>query len=181
MAIEIEKKYRLTPDQSIEIEEELNFFRAEFCGEEFEENTLYGGGRLETDGSILRLRKTGSRSVLTYKRRIWNSESIKQNIEHETEIADADSMAQIIDLLGFRKTLVYEKRRKTWNFRAVEVVLDELPFGFFMEIEGTVENIREAEFMLSASGFEVEHETYPMLTVKGGEKDGSVFISRFSK
>ncbi|MCW5961565.1 MAG: class IV adenylate cyclase [Pyrinomonadaceae bacterium] len=180
MAIEIEKKYRLTADQYAAVEEELNFFGAEFRGEDFEENTLYGGGRLAKDGSILRIRKTGTRSILTYKRRIKNTDSIKQTIEYETGISDPESMAQIVDLLGFEKTLIYEKRRKTWNFRSVEVVLDVLPFGVFMEIEGTVENIREAEFMLSACDFEVEHETYPMLTTKLGKKEGSLIVSRFS-
>ena len=61
-------------------------------------------------------------------------------------------------------------------------MLDELPFGFYMEIEGSMKDIRKAEKMLGAEGLEVEARGYPRLTLKFGtaNPDG-VVESRFKK
>ena len=81
--------------------------------------------------------------------------------------------------MNYRAALVYEKRRRTWNFRTVEIVLDSLPFGEFMEIEGSLTAIAEAEMFLGAEDFEVVPETYPNLTLKFGTKNGDVVEARF--
>ena len=179
MAIEIEKKYRLNDEQKAFVLDALREVGAEFVGEDFEENSLYHGGILIETNAVLRVRKTQDKTILTYKKRTNNEFNIKQQIEHETEVADADELEQIIENLGFIKVLVYEKRRKTWHFRAVEIVLDELPFGEFMEIEGTVMTIVEAEMFLGIEDFETEHETYPSLTAKFGKKIDNVIEARF--
>ncbi len=75
--------------------------------------------------------------------------------------------------------MIYEKRRKTWSFRNVEVVLDELPFGLFMEIEGSIQGITEAEMLLDAEDFKVELETYPRLTMKQGIQNGQIIEAKF--
>ena len=179
MAIEIEKKYRLTDGQKQFVLNSLEEIGAEFVGEDFEENSLYRGGILIETNAVLRIRKTQDKTILTYKRWIPNEFNIKQQIEHETEVVDADELEKIIENLGFVKVLVYEKRRKTWHFRAVEIVLDELPFGEFMEIEGTVMTIAEAEMFLDIEDFETEHETYPSLTARFGKKIDNVIEARF--
>ncbi|HMS41278.1 MAG TPA: class IV adenylate cyclase [Pyrinomonadaceae bacterium] len=177
--IEIEKKYRLSAEQKNFALNALKEFGAEFVREEREENILYRGGILTQTNAVLRVRKTQDRTILTYKKRIQNEFSIKQQIEHETEISDAEELKKIIANLGFVKSLVYEKRRKTWNFRDVEIVLDELPFGEFMEIEGAITAIAEAEMILGFEDFETEHATYPTLTMQFGKKIGEVFEARF--
>lgn len=177
--IEIEKKYRLTDEQKTFVLVALREAEAEFVGEDFEENILYGGRILKETNAVLRVRKTQDKTILTYKKRIQNEFNIKQQIEYETEISDADELEKIIESLGFTRFLVYEKRRKTWNFRAVEIVLDELPFGDFMEIEGSITAIAEAEMLLDIEDFETEHATYPALTMQFGKKIGEVFEARF--
>ncbi len=177
--IEIEKKYRLSEVQKAFVLNALREARAEFVGEDFEENSLYRGGILIETNAVLRVRKTQDRTILTYKKRIQNEFNIKQQIEHETEVSDAEELEKIIENLGFAKVLVYEKRRKTWNLRAVEIVLDELPFGEFMEIEGAITAIAEAEMLLDIEDFETENATYPALTMKFGKKIGEVFEARF--
>jgi adenylate cyclase, class 2 len=181
MAIETEKKYRLTKEQYEQIRAALEDFGAEFTGEDFEENTLYGGDALDEQRAVLRVRRVDAKTVLTYKRRIQNNLDIKQQIEHETEVKDAAALANIIESLGFAPRLVYEKRRKTWKFRQAEVVLDELPFGLFMEIEGSITAIAEAEMLLEAEDFAVEHETYPNLTGKFGAQNDGIVEARFSR
>lgn len=181
MAVEIEKKYRLTLQQAQQMEDELAAVAANFVGEEFEENTIYGGGILDEHGSIMRIRRTGSKSLLAFKHRIQNVSDVKRQIEHESEISDPDSVAAMLTELNFVPRLIYEKRRKAWRFKNVEIVLDELPFGLFMEIEGSITDIREAEMILGIEDFEVEHETYPRLTAMLGNKYGGLIESRFEK
>ncbi|MDQ3132080.1 MAG: class IV adenylate cyclase [Acidobacteriota bacterium] len=179
MAIETEKKYRLTEAQKQFVLNSLEEINAKYEGEDFEENMIYGGGILDEKQAVLRVRKTQSKTILTFKQRINNNFDVKQQTEHETEIADAEELAKIIENLGFEPRLVYEKRRKTWRFRLVEIVLDELPFGDFMEIEGSITAIAEAEMFLDIEDYETEHETYPHLTAKLGKRNGNVVEARF--
>jgi len=179
LGIEIEKKYHLTTEQARYVEDELAAVAASFIGEEFEENTIYGGGVLDDLAPILRIRRIGSKSILTFKRRIQNGSDVKHQIEHESEISDPESIAAILLELKFSARIVYEKRRKTWRFKNVEIVLDELPFGLFMEIEGSITQISEAEMILGIEDFEVEPQTYPRLATKLGKKVGDVIEARF--
>lgn len=181
MAIEIEKKYRLSGEQREKVLQELREFEAEFKGEDFEENTIYHGGALGEKHAVLRIRKTQDRTILTYKERVPSPAGIKHQIEHETEVANAEALEKIIESLGLKKDLVYEKRRKIWHFRDVEIVLDELPFGSFMEIEGSITAIKEAEMLLDIEDFPAEHETYPHLTRKFGKLNGDLIEARFSE
>lgn len=179
MAIEIEKKYRLNETQYARVSFDLEELKAIFIGEDFEENTIYGGGSLDEQSAALRVRKIENKTILTYKRRIQNDSAVKNQIEHETVVDDANEIENIIECLGFEKALIYEKRRKSWKFRNVEIVLDELPFGLFMEIEGSEMDIAEAEMFLGAEDFIAEHETYPHLTLKFGKSDGKIIEAKF--
>lgn len=179
MGVEIEKKYRISAARRSRIEELLREFGADFVGEEFEENVIYGGGILEERRAILRIRRTGRKSYLTFKQRIPTNLDVKHQTEHETEIGDADEMAEIVRELGLVPRVVYEKRRRTWKFKSVEVVLDELPFGFFMEIEGTLTTIAEAETLLEAKDLEAVGASYPSLTWNHGTRVGDLVEARF--
>ncbi|MCD9187810.1 MAG: class IV adenylate cyclase [Pyrinomonadaceae bacterium] len=181
MAIEIEKKYRLNELQREIVLKNLAEIGAEYKGEDFEENLLFYGGILVEKQAVLRLRKIGEKTILTYKEKIQNESGIKHYREHETETADFEESVEILESLGFYRSLVYEKRRRTWHFRDVEIVLDELPFGSFMEIEGSITAIEEAEIFLEAEDFETEHETYPHLTHKFGKKNGNLIEARFNQ
>jgi adenylate cyclase class 2 len=55
-----------------------------------------------------------------------------------------DDIAEILEHLGFEAQQVYEKYRETFALDDVEVVLDELPYGNFVELEGSEEGIRAA-------------------------------------
>ena len=48
-------------------------------------------------------------------------------------------MALIFARLGFGAVQSYEKYRQTFHWRDVEVVLDEMPFGNFVELEGATD------------------------------------------
>jgi adenylate cyclase class 2 len=179
MGIEVEKKYRLTGAERVRVLERLNEIGAEFCGEEFEENILYAGGIINQKNCVLRLRRVAGKAILTYKERFPSDSAIKRQREDETEVLNAEAMAAILDGLGYRPALVYEKRRATWRVAQTEVVIDELPFGFFMEIEGEEQAIIEAEKALQLTETEAEMATYPQLTASHGKKNGEVIEARF--
>jgi adenylate cyclase, class 2 len=181
MAIEIEKKYKITSAQYTAVLASLDEIGAVFDREDFEENILFGGGILDEMQAVLRLRKTENKTILTFKQRIVNNLAIKQQTEHETEVSNREAIEQIIESLGYKPRIVYEKRRKTYHFQNAEIVLDELPFGLFMEIEGKITDIELAEIMLEAEDFETEHATYPSLTAQNGTQNGEVFEARFTK
>jgi adenylate cyclase class 2 len=188
MPIEIEKKYRLTETQRYEVERRLPEIGAIFESQEFEENTLYSGEMLNAGTSVLRLRRildgaestnVAQHAILTFKLRFPSSSAIKQQQEDETQVSDGDAMEAILEALSFVPALVYEKRRATWRLGEAEIVIDELPFGLFMEIEGPATEIRKLERRLAIKGLKAEHATYPQLTERHGETSGSVIEARF--
>jgi adenylate cyclase, class 2 len=176
--IEIEKKYRLTKQQRANVLRRLPKIGANYEGTELEENTLYHGEGLN-GASILRLRRVGRKAILTYKQRLPSTSSIKHQTENETRVSNAESMAEILDALGYTPALVYEKRRETWRLRKTEIVLDELPFGLYMEIEGSEQEIGKIERDLGIKGLRAEKATYPQLASKHGRRQGSLIESRF--
>jgi adenylate cyclase class 2 len=181
MSIEIEKKYRLTPEAKGALRERLGEAGELAGAEEFEENTLYAGHGLDAQSRVLRLRRAGGRALLTYKEKDRTESAVKRQREEETEVADAEALAAILEALGYRPALVYEKRRETWRAAGAEVVLDELPFGLFVEIEGEEAAILAAERLLGLTDATVEHASYPELTARlGAERDG-VREARFDR
>ncbi|HEX6124166.1 MAG TPA: class IV adenylate cyclase [Pyrinomonadaceae bacterium] len=178
--VEIEKKYRLPEGLRPLVVGELKELGAEFVREDFEENTIYGGEVLAETGAVVRIRRADNKAFLTYKRRMEDRSDAKHQLEYETQISDAGAADSIMRELKLRPKLVYEKRRQTWRFRDVEVVIDELPFGLFMEVEGSVTSIKEAEMLLGLEDLETEHETYPMMTARLGVKIGEAIEARFS-
>jgi adenylate cyclase class 2 len=181
MGIEIEKKYRLTPQQHDTVRRRLPEIGASLQGKEFEENTLYGGKGLKVSRSVLRLRRVGDEAILTYKKRFPTSSSIKHQQEDETQVDNPEALNAILAALGFTPTLVYEKRRETWLLGNSEIVIDELPFGLFMEIEGKERDIRNVEMKLELKILKAENLSYPELTLEYGKKSRGVIEARFKR
>ncbi len=111
----------------------------------FERNVRYDNqtGTLTGQGIVLRLRED-SRVRLTYKERPTLIQDMVSRFEAEVTVDDFAVMDIILRKLGFVPFVVYEKYRTTYRFAGTEVVLDEMPYGNFVEIEGTVETIQAA-------------------------------------
>lgn len=69
------------------------------------------------------------------------SKDFKIQEELEVCVDDFDSMAAILESLGFSKVQVYEKIRETFKLGDTILCLDEMPFGLFLEIEGACDAI----------------------------------------
>ena len=179
MPIEIEKKYRLTNQQRRAIEQRMREMSLAPRELEHEENTIYRGGLLDQPGRALRLRRVNCRAYLTFKRRLPGKSPIKHQEEYEVTIADADGMDWILRSLRFAPGLIYEKRRTRWTVGKAKVVIDELPFGLFMEIEASVREIKRVEKLLGAEKIPGVMETYPSLTRELGVERRGVIEARF--
>lgn len=115
-------------------------------------------GSLAGVGDVLRLRQD-TRVRLTFKQgrdktRVGDAVS---RFEAEVEVSDFDAMDEILRRLGYRTYMVYEKYRTTYQLGSVEVVLDELPYGNFVEIEGdgdAIQQAREALGLQDAQAFQ---------------------------
>jgi adenylate cyclase class 2 len=100
---------------------------------------------------VLRLRQD-SRARLTYKEgAAATTDGHLTRLELETEVGDFETMHAILEKLGFHVALIYEKYRTTYTWQGAEIVLDELPYGSFVEVEGDSTTI---ERVLSALGLE---------------------------
>jgi adenylate cyclase class 2 len=89
-------------------------------------------GALTASGRVLRVRK-GITDTLTFKERTTQALTRR---EIEVEISSADQALQLLEGLGYAVVLIYEKYRQVFSLGEVQIMLDELPFGFFVEIEG---------------------------------------------
>lgn len=179
MSIEIEKKYRLTSEQREQLSARLSEAGAGYEGMEFEENTIYTGGNLVPGRSALRVRRVEGKAILTYKERFPSASTVKRQREEETRVENAEALAAILAALGLVPALVYEKRRQTWLLAGAVVVIDELPFGLFAEIEGEETAIEEVERILGLEDAEAEQATYPQLTERHGRRQGTTIEARF--
>jgi len=179
MPIEVEKKYRLTAEQRTQIEERLRALGLSARPVEFEENTLYRGAAVDLGRCSLRLRRVNGRALLTFKQRLPSPSPIKHQLENECEVANADRMDEILRALGYTPGLIYEKRRTRWQVDTAKVVIDQLPFGLFMEIEASEKEINRVEGLLKVASLPAVAETYPNLTIKHGIDRNGIIEARF--
>ncbi len=91
---------------------------------------------MTSSGTVLRLRQD-TRTRLTFKEgNESGSGDVMSRFEAEVEVSDYDAMYTILYKLGFMPFMIYEKYRTTYELDEVEIVLDEMPYGNFVEMEG---------------------------------------------
>lgn len=61
-------------------------------------------------------------------------------VEIETTLGDFEAGRKILEALGYILIATYEKYRSTYELEDLHVMLDELPYGDFVEIEGPDES-----------------------------------------
>jgi len=57
--------------------------------------------------------------------------------ELETTMGDLETVQRILKALGYVQILIYEKYRAIYEINGCHIMLDELPYGDFVEIEST--------------------------------------------
>ena len=112
-------------------------------GRFFETNHILDnqGLTLFQNRSLLRLRQA-DRACLTFKSPPSAPDSeFKIQQELEVQVADFTTTREIMEKLGFTTVRIYEKWRETFELGGTHFCIDALPYGDFLEIEGTAENI----------------------------------------
>ena len=143
----------------------------------FEDNVLLDDARgsLRAAGSILRLRRTPTAGLLTFKGPRHLEEGVKSREEVEAPVEDADALQLVLEQLGFRPVFRYQKYRETYTWRGQEIVIDETPIGTFLEIEGDVAGIDAAAAGLGYGRSDYITDSYVVLFFAGGGRGDMVF------
>ena len=92
-------------------------------------------GALKREGRTLRLRRDTA-TTLTYKGPSSFRDGVRSRIELEVAVEDLEGARKVLEALGYVVTFTYEKFRTTYGIDEASIMLDELPFGDFVEIEG---------------------------------------------
>ena len=90
---------------------------------------------LARDGRALRLRRDAE-TTLTYKGPSSFEDGIRSRSEFEVTVDDLDRARRVLEALGYAVTFRYEKFRTTYRLAQASIMLDELPYGDFVELEG---------------------------------------------
>ncbi|MCR5813659.1 MAG: class IV adenylate cyclase [Desulfovibrio sp.] len=171
MAFEVERKY-LNVDFA-ELRAHLEQKAALALGRHFERNVLY-----ETDPpslfaqkKLLRLRSCfqagqAARFFLTFKAPAPAQAEVcgcKVRLEEEVQVSSGQTMDAILRGQGFIAWACYEKVREAWQAGELSVVLDVLPFGRFVELEGEASAIEAWARDLGLSQCEQSTQSYHAL------------------
>lgn len=133
---EIEAKFYITGLQAVQ--ERLKSLGARLVHERTHEINLRfdtPGGDLLRQLQVLRLRQD-SQARLTYKGPARTVEGARARQEIEFTVSDFSSAQAFLEALGFQVIMMYEKYRTTYTMDGMEILLDEMPYGSFLEIEG---------------------------------------------
>lgn len=100
------------------------------------------GAPLRAEGRVLRLRRD-TEARLTYKGASKKEAGALSREEIEFVVQDFEKAKRFLEALGYQKLVYYEKYRATYELNETLIMLDELPYGDFVEIEGeTIDIIR---------------------------------------
>ena len=97
-------------------------------------------GSLRSAGRVLRLRRD-TEARFTYKGPSTNEQGVLSRTEIEFTVGDFEKAKEFMEALGYQKLLYYDKYRTTYALPQTSevwahIMLDELPYGNFVEIEG---------------------------------------------
>jgi len=146
--LEVEVKFHLEhPDKMRQCLIDLG---ASVQPEVFERNLRFEDANhtLKSNQQLLRLRRDDS-CRLTFKSKPSPMETeCKVYRELEVTVSDFDTMQDILIALGFSAVQIYEKWRQVFSWKEVELCIDILPYGSFLEIEGSETDIKAAAALL---------------------------------
>ena len=116
--------------------------RLRICGADLtRERMLERNLRLDTEdhslkasGRLLRIRRD-DRVRITYKDNAEMDEGVITRTELEFIADDFAIAKKLFEALGYQVVVIYEKFRREYRLGDVKVMLDELPYGNFIEIE----------------------------------------------
>jgi adenylate cyclase, class 2 len=165
MALEREIKLRFaTADEARERILSPGVGATPLRGRRLQEDSLLDteDNRVYQRSSVLRVRSEGGKSLLTFKGPAQPG-VMKLREEHETVVADGDTLLTILHELGLRVWFRYEKYREEFAAEDVIIAIDETPVGTFVEIEGGEEHIHRTAAALGKTPEDYITDSYRTL------------------
>ncbi len=148
----------------------------------FEDNWVvdYPDGRLKERGLLFRLRKSGERWFLTFKKPPAGAPDprFKTLEEWQTEMGEGEGFLGVLAELGLLPVFRYQKFRKDFHFLGGIASLDRTPFALFIELEGSEEFIFRFTRGLGKSPEDFLTSNYHTLFRERGGEGDMVFPSR---
>lgn len=168
MVLECELKY-VNADLGA-VRRRLEAAGSDTSGRYFESNLVFDrpDRSLKGAGILLRLRWRQGQAVLTVKRppTVEVASSLKVFEELETAVGDFSVMWSALEALGFAVAFAYEKVREKWKHLDCTVCLDQLPFGDFVEIEGSETAVQRCSAVLELDPAASSKATYHALNLE---------------
>ena len=120
-------------------------------------------------GIFPRIKEVGETALVSVKIKTKNDSKMFERDEYEFEIesSKADSARLMFKVLGYCIEHIFEKKR--YNLEAINncnFVADELPFGYFLELEGTEEDIEKSIKEIGLDDYEKINGAYLKLWEK---------------
>jgi predicted adenylyl cyclase CyaB len=164
----IEREVKLRVSDHDDIRPLLAAMGATLSGTENETNRILdtADGTLLKRHHVLRVRNA-DKNTLTWKGSSADQDPYGHKTREELEVVFAeDSIEELLALLaklGYQESVRYTKKRETWRWQSVEIALDQLEFGSFVEIEGEAGVIQDALHRLQLDHEPYESRSYPEL------------------
>jgi adenylate cyclase class 2 len=134
---ETEAKFHIRDLTKIELR--LQFAKAKLIQPRTHETNLRfdnANSDLRNTFRVLRLRQD-EQARFTFKGPSVEKEGgVLSRQEIEFVVEDFENARQFLEALGFEAVVFYEKFRTTYELNDIHIMLDELPYGEFVEIEG---------------------------------------------
>ena len=168
MEKEIEVKFKI--DEEDKIKEKLMNLGVSLC--EPYKQTTYGFFSVDSieRGIFPRIRDEKNNIVLTVKVKPKKETNYFERMEYSMKIGNAKEGEDILRVLGFDDIRVFEKIRQEGELLNTKIVLDELYFGNFIEIEGEKEDIENVIIKLGLDNKERITKAY--LALEDDYKNG---------
>jgi adenylate cyclase class 2 len=123
-----------------------------------------GVSDLRNGDQLVRLRRSGARSTVTYKGPAARGR-YKSREEIEFDVSDAAAFELVLDRLGYTTRFRYEKYRTKFQAPGEPgiVTIDETPIGVFLELEGPEDWIDSTAARLGFSSSQYSTASYAAL------------------
>ncbi|MBU0958756.1 MAG: class IV adenylate cyclase [Nanoarchaeota archaeon] len=160
MNIEVEAKIKLSKEEFDRLSDLLG--EPDFVNQK---NFIYN-----LPVGMVRIREIEGKRIVTYKGDI-EGEKFKslEEVEFET-YSDLEKIRRFFNVLGFKETLVYEKKRADFNFENCVVSMDILGEDYYVEIEGKEEDIKRCLERLELENKKTEMRSYPEIVESKSQK-----------
>lgn len=125
------------------------------------------GKDMSNSNELIRVRKKGDKSELTFKGKCENQSNIWERVELTTSLGNPESMLKILESLKFNKLSVTKSNREIWNLDDVEIAIIEIFYPAnidFIEIEGpTKEKVEKTLNLMGKTVKEATEEIFKHL------------------